>query len=114
MTLGEIAALNALIGPFLPPLIAVVNQPKWPTWGKSLAMLTVCAITGTMTTALNGDLLGLDLPAAVLACAAGAVSSYHVWWKPKSGITDAVEHATSPTPKHATHLSRTEETMGDG
>ena len=66
-----------------------------------MAMLTVCAITGTMTTALTGDLIGLDLPAAILACAGGAVSSYHVWWKPKSGITDAVEHATSPKPGDA-------------
>ena len=98
MDLAQLAMLNALIGPFLPPLIAVVNQPKWPTWARSLAMLAVCAATGTLTTALNGDLTGLDLPAAVLACAAGAVSSYHVWWKPRSGITDAVEHATSPKP----------------
>lgn len=96
MDLAQLAMLNVVVGPFLPPLISVINQPRWPTWGKSLGMLAVCAAMGTLTTAMSGDLIGLDLPTAILACGVGAVSSYHAWWKPKSGITDAVESATSP------------------
>lgn len=95
MDLGELAALNGLIGPFLPPLIAVINQPQWPRWGRSLATVGVCAVVGTITAAAGGDLLGLSWPAAVLACASAAITSYHAWWK-RSDITVAVERATSP------------------
>lgn len=93
MDLVQLVALNASIGPFLPPLIGAVNQSHWPKFAKTMVTVGICAGVGVLTTLANGELIGRDLPAAILACTVATLVAYHAYWK-KAGLPD-FEEATS-------------------
>lgn len=95
MNLGELAGLAGMVGTVLPVAVSVINQPQWPKWARSVATLLVCLVAGTITAAAAGQLTGAGWPVAVIACATSALTTYHMWWK-GSGVTTAVENATSP------------------
>lgn len=96
--MGAPALLELFLGAFLlPPLIALLQQPRWPKGLKVvLTVLVACGFAALKAGYLD-RLLGQADPDAVRAALLfliGVGSTYNGLWKP-SGVTDAVERATA-------------------
>jgi hypothetical protein len=78
----------------LPPVIAVINQRRWPAQLKGLVALLVCAVYALVVMIVRGPVNWADWRDVLLAAAGAAFISYRMWWQP-SGIAPAIEHATS-------------------
>ncbi|MGW4042938.1 hypothetical protein [Streptomyces sp. NPDC004721] len=91
----------AALGYVLPPVIAIVAQPRWTGAVKGLLMLTVAVVVGLGTAYFNGDFSGKPIVTCMLAAAIAIGIAYHTVWKP-SGIAPGIERATSTAgPRHA-------------
>lgn len=92
--MDELTVWSAVAGAVLPPLIAVVNQPRWARWVRALVTVGVCVAAGAFTAHLQGAFTGGRWLQAGLVVAFAAVGTYRAYWHP-SGIAPAVEQATS-------------------
>jgi len=90
----SLVELSALIGAFLPTLVAIVNQPRWPSWARAAATVLLCIAVGAVTAAASGELTGKRWFESAGIVFAAALATYHAWWRP-SGITTAIERATA-------------------
>ena len=90
--------LSALVGVFLPALVAVVNRSHWPSWAKGVVVVASSIAAGAVTAWLSGQLTGLRWTESALIIAGAAVVAYRHFWQP-TGIAPAIEQATTPTPK---------------
>jgi len=90
----DVQLWDAALGYLLPPVIAVVIQPRWSGLVKGLLMLLVAAIDGLGTAYFNHQLQGRPAVTSVLIAALAIGVAYHTLWKP-SGIAPAIEQATS-------------------
>lgn len=91
----DVNVIDLLIGSALmPPIIAVVNQPRFPSAVKGLVALLACLLAALVTEWVRGpiDLAGWRNTAVVVTGA--ALVLYRVWWQP-SGIAPAIELVTS-------------------
>ncbi|MFL1903069.1 hypothetical protein ACJWDR_28790 [Streptomyces tauricus] len=82
------------LGFVLPPVIAIVNQPRWSGPVKALFMLLVATAVGLGTAYFNGDFDGKPIVTCMLVAAVVIGTSYHTVWRP-SGIAPGIEQATS-------------------
>ncbi|MFF7142226.1 hypothetical protein ACFZB5_13390 [Streptomyces nodosus] len=94
MLLTNAALWAAALGYVLPPVIAVVAQPRWTGAVKGLLMLVVATAVGLGTAYFNGDFSGKSAVTCVLTAAIAIGVAYHTVWKP-SGIAPGIERATS-------------------
>lgn len=85
---------SALVGSLMPSVVAVINQPSWPSWLRAVATAVVCIVAGVLTAASTGGLSGASLTQAIGVVFGAALATYHAWWK-RSGITDAIEKHTA-------------------
>lgn len=83
-----------LVGAGMPPLVALVNQPRWPSWKRAIVSVVACLVAAGVTLWLGGGLRGASVVRGVLLVLVAALGSYHSWWKP-SGIAPALERATA-------------------
>jgi hypothetical protein len=90
----DLVTWSALLGTLLPPVVAVVNQAHWPSWLKGMVAVIVSIVTGAITAAGTGQLTGKTWVQATLIVAGATFTAYHFWWRP-TGISDAIERATS-------------------
>lgn len=90
----NLVELSALVGALLPTVVAVVNQPRWPAWGRALATALVCVVAGFVAALSAGDLTGKTWLESAGVVFAAALVAYHAYWKP-SGITTAIEQKTA-------------------
>lgn len=91
----------AALAVVLPPIIAIVNQPRWSGAVKAIFALVVAAIVGLGTAYFNGDFNGRTIVSCILIAVIVIGTTYHTLWKP-SGIAPGIERATSTgTPQHA-------------
>ncbi len=86
---------SLLMGSLLPPVIAVVQQPRLPQYARALITFAICVVVGFMTAYLNHDLGGRPVTSAILLVLVTALTTYRNLWS-KLGITQAIEDATSP------------------
>ncbi len=93
-TLPDLIMWSALVGALLPPVVAIINQPRWPAWLKGAVAVGTSVVVGGVTAALQGDLTGRSWVSSALIVATLAIGSYHQLWKP-STIAPKVEEATS-------------------
>ena len=92
MTNAQMLAL--VVGTLLPNIVAIVQQPTWPTWGRSLVAFVICLIVGFLTALTGGILTSADLLTNGLIVCVAALSTYEAFWK-NIGITAAIETFTS-------------------
>lgn len=85
---------DAALGYVLPPVMAVVIQPRWSSPVKGLFMLLVATGDGLGTAYFSHQLQGKPIVTSVLVAATAIGVAYHTLWKP-SGIAPAIEYATS-------------------
>ena len=78
----------------LPPVIAIVNQPRWSGAVKGLLMLAVSALDGLGTAYFNDEFHGKRIVTCMLIAAIVIGTAYHTLWRP-SGIAPSIERATS-------------------
>jgi hypothetical protein len=85
---------SLLVGAGLPPLVAIINQPRWAPAAKFLMTVVVAVGAGAMTAWLQGDLTGRRWVSSALVIGVTALVTYQTGWKP-STIVPRIEHATS-------------------
>lgn len=86
-----------IIGALVPPVIAVVQRPKFPGWARVAIMLVIAVVASVVVLAVQSDLDFHNWSRTVGLVIVGAIAAYHGIWQP-SGIAPAIEAATSPTP----------------
>lgn len=102
MPLTDAQLWAAALAVVLPPIIAIVNQPRWSGAVKGLFMLLVAVLDGLGTAYFNDEFDGKRIVSCVLIAVILIGASYHTLWKP-SGIAPGIERATSTNaPRHAT------------
>ncbi|TGZ14759.1 hypothetical protein DV517_62420 [Streptomyces sp. S816] len=84
----------AALAVLLPPVIAVVNQPRWSSAVKGLFMLLVAGADGLGTAYFNDSFHGRTIVSCILLAVVIIGATYHTLWKP-SGIAPGIERATS-------------------
>lgn len=101
MPLSNAQLWAAALGYVLPPVIALVVQPRWHGWIKGALMLLVATGDGLGTAYFNDQFHGKPTVTCVLTAAIAIGVAYHTVWKP-SGIAPGIERATSTRgPRHA-------------
>ena len=85
----------AVVGFFLPALIAIINRCGWGSgkkYGVSFAVVCVAAIGHLI---FAGQWSMADIPGSVLKMLFMTIGSYLVFWRP-SGISDKIEAKINP------------------
>jgi hypothetical protein len=85
---------SIIVGALTPPLLAVVQQPKWPGWLRSTVMLASAAVVGVGTAWLQGTLTFVRFTDSALVAGVAIIAAYHGIWKP-SGVAPTIETKTS-------------------
>lgn len=93
--MNDLQMWSLVVGTLAPTLIAVLQQPWWPKWARTLVTALFCLVAGGVTAWLNGELSGRGAVTAVLLVLVAALATYRSLWKP-SGITNVIEIATTP------------------
>lgn len=84
-----------IVGFFMPPLLAIVQQPGWSQPVRSLVMFAASIVAAVGTVYFTGD--GFDtanLTTTILVVMVTAISTYKGLWVP-TGIAPKVEEATA-------------------
>lgn len=88
---------SIIVGALTPPLLAIVQQPRWSGFVRSAFMVGAAAIDGIITTWLEGKINWHDYAQAALMCGVAIIAAYHGFWQP-TGIAGKIENATVPGP----------------
>jgi hypothetical protein len=81
----------------LPPLVAIINQRRWPAPVKGLVALAACLLYALLAVWLRGEIHFAQWRDVALTVAGSAFAAYRLWWQP-SQIAPAIEAATSTAP----------------
>jgi VIT1/CCC1 family predicted Fe2+/Mn2+ transporter len=85
---------SLLVGFFLPPLLAIVQQSKWPDQVRAAVAFLACAIAGAGVAYFQGDLTGKRFVTAGLIVLTTALATYRSFWK-STGVAPAIESRTN-------------------
>lgn len=92
------AALWALALSILTPLLtAVIQRPTWSRTRRQVVAAAISVVVGAATAFASGDLTGQTLLVSIGIVLVGAEATYQKLWA-ASGVSEAVELATSPKP----------------
>lgn len=83
-----------IVGFFLPPVIALVQQPGWSNRVRSVVAFVACAVAGAGTAYFQGDLTGRRFVEAGLVVLVTSMATFRNFWK-TTGITPTIEEATA-------------------
>ena len=84
----------AIVGFFMPAVIAFLNQSTWSNTVRGLVAFAAALVAAVVTTYLETGLDTKDLVTTIIVVFFTAVGTYHTWWKP-STIAPRIEAATS-------------------
>lgn len=87
---------NAIVAAGLPMLLAIIQQPTFPRATRAVITLAACIVGGLATAFFNGQWHSEDIITSVLTIFAATLAFHTAFFKP-TGITDAIENATSAT-----------------
>ena len=87
------ALWSALVGAWLPVIIATINRYQWRSQTKGIMTFVVSAIAALGTSYFAGELAGEDYIVNVMIVLSAATVSYQTFWKP-SQIAPSIERAT--------------------
>jgi hypothetical protein len=76
---------TAVLGYLLPPVIAIMNQPRWSGAAKGLLMLVVAVVDGLGSAYFTDQFTGEWIVTCILLAAVAIGVAYRTVWKP-SGI----------------------------
>lgn len=88
----NLAMWSGIAGFLAPLLVALVQQPTWPSFVRALVLLAGSIGLASVTAALEGKLTGERWVAASLLIASTAIVTYQSLWK---NVAPQLEAATS-------------------
>lgn len=88
--LTDLYMYAALVGFFLPPVLAILIQTKWSDRVKAVVAFVACLIAGAGTAYLEADLDGRTWVSASLVVLTTGYATFRNFWKP-TGISPAIE-----------------------
>lgn len=91
--LSNLAMWSLIVGALTPPLLSVVQQPRWPGWLRTGFMLGAAVVDGVVISWLQGNLDLARFTNSALVAGVAIITAYHGIWKP-SGISPAIENKT--------------------
>lgn len=83
---------SSIAGVITPLIVALINQPQWPSFVRAVMTLAFSVLIGAATTALEGRLTTERWVTSALLVGAAAVGTYQTLWK---NTAPAIEAATS-------------------
>lgn len=86
---------QAVVGFFLPALIAVVNRCAWGQTTKYAVSFAIVCVAAAGHLVFAGEWNMADIPGSVLKMLFMTVGSYLIFWRP-SGISDKIEQGINP------------------
>ena len=93
--ISNAAMWAAIVGFFLPMLLAVVQQPGWSNSVRSIIMfLASCAAAVGTVLIQNDGWSGKDWVSTTLLIMVTAIATYHGLWKP-TNVAPSIEASTS-------------------
>lgn len=95
--LSNLAMWSLIVGALTPPLLAVVQQPRWPSGLRALFMVAAAVVDGIVVAWLQGNLDFARFTNSALVAGVAIITAYHGLWKP-TGVAPAIEASTSPPP----------------
>ena len=84
-----------IVGFAIPPLLAIVQQPKWTVTVRSVVMFVAALVAGAGTAYFTGSFEGKDIVTSILIVLVTGISTYEGFWG-RTGIANKIEVATSP------------------
>lgn len=87
---------SLLVGAVLPPFVAIIQQPRWPDWFRTVVGVAASIVVGFVTTWLvsEGQLWDRGMVGAILLVLVSALSTYRNLWR-TTGIAPKIEQKTS-------------------
>lgn len=87
---------SLLVGALLPNLVAVVQQPQWPSWLRAVVGVICSIVAGAVTTYLTLEEVMWEqgMVHAILLVGIASWASYRNFWQP-TRIAPAIEAKTS-------------------
>lgn len=85
----------SIVGFFLPPVIALIQQPKWSNQIRTVVAFGACTVAGAGTAYFQGDLTGRRFVEAGLVVLVTSMATFRNFWK-TIGLSPAIELASSP------------------
>lgn len=93
--MSNAAMWAAIVGFFMPMLLAVVQQPGWSNAVRSIIMfLASCGAAVGTVLIQNDGWDGRDWVSTTLLIMVTAIATYHGLWKP-TGVAPSIEKSTS-------------------
>jgi len=93
---SQLTQIAALVGTFLPLLIAVIQKEKWAQWLRVGVALFACLIASVIVAYTKGQLNLHDLATSAFLIFTLTKTTYLSVWKP-SGIAPAIQNSTGGT-----------------
>ena len=87
---------SLLVGAVLPVVVALVQQPRWPSWFRAVVGVASSIIAGGVTTYIvsEGRLWEQGMLHAILLVGVASWSSYQSFWKPTT-VAPVIEAKTA-------------------
>ena len=85
---------SLIVGFFLPPLIAIVQQKGWSRPLRATATFLICAVAAAGVAYFQGDLTGRRWVEAGLVILVTTIATFEGFWKPTQ-IAPVIEEKTT-------------------
>lgn len=92
--LSNLAMYALVVGFFLPPVLALVQQQSWSTKLRASIAFIACVVAGAGTAYFQGDLTGRRFAEATLVILTTGMATYQSFWKPTE-IAPRIERESS-------------------
>lgn len=86
---------SLIVGFFMPPVQAVIQQTGWSSRLRAVVNFVACAVAGAGVAFFQGDFTGKRFVESALVVLVTTIAVYKGTWK-STGIAPAIEEATSP------------------
>lgn len=98
--MSNLVMWSLIVGFLAPPVISVIQQPKWSDTARAVFTSIFAVVAGGATAYFNGEFRAGDIVGTILVIGVAAITFYRGFFKP-TGISPAIENATSKTPPTA-------------
>jgi len=85
---------SLLVGFFLPPVLAIVQQSSWSDRLRAVVAFAACLLAGAGVAYFQGDLTGKRFITGALVVMVTGLATYRNFWKP-TGVAPAIETKTN-------------------
>jgi hypothetical protein len=92
--LSNLAMWSLIVGALTPPLVAVIQRPKWSGTARTFFMLLAATVDGVVVAWLEGNLDFARFTNSALVAGVAIITAYYGIWKP-TGVAPKIEKATS-------------------